>query len=152
MPFSLTPSYIERKSHLLLPRQAPMVSTEHPLIIVPSAHRETRLCPISKHEAQTLEARSLVRNGLGQTGGDPGICSEGSSADSLQQRERLLLPHGTKFLQSFWYHQARKERTGAQVGCKGSSHETRPCLGEADHCGWGQISQQARVCGWGVDT
>lgn len=142
MPFPLTLSYIERKSHLLLPRQAPMVSAEHPLIIVPSVRRETLLCPISKHEAQTLEARSLVRNGLGQTGRDPGICSEGGSADSLQQRERLTLPHRTKFPQSPWYHQARNgRRTGTQAGCKGSSHETRQCLGEADHCGWGQISQ-----------
>ena len=142
MPFPLTLSYIERKSHLLLPRQAPMVSAEHPLIIVPSVRRETLLCPISKHEAQALEARSLVRNGLGQTGRDPGICSEGGSADSLQQRERLTLPHRTKVPQSPWYHQARNgRRTGTQAGCKGSSHETRQCLGEADHCGWGQISQ-----------
>ena len=62
-----------------------MVSTEHPLVIVPSARRETVLCPISKHETQTLEARNLVRNGLGQIGGNPGVCSEVRLADSLQQ-------------------------------------------------------------------
>lgn len=126
-----------------------MVSTEHPLVIVPSAQGDTSVSHL-KTRGPDFGGKKLVRNGLGQTGGDPGICSEGGSADSLQQRERLPLPPRTKFLQSLWYHQQEKEELALKRAARAVPRDKTVPGRSGPPRKLGSDGQQARV--WGEDT